>query len=167
MKPAFKTFVFTRILLLALLLFCIAVSYGQKTYNLDAPKTEAQLIGKATKTTDFAIYKTVKYPVYISTKGKMFIVYKNTKGNYSKKYLQVAPTSTSSILPVSLNNSPEISGTYTQGWEDGYCAGWKDIKGNLAICPIAPIAPLPKINQSTYQDGYNRGFLAGRNAASK
>jgi hypothetical protein len=167
MKPAFKTFVFTRILILALLLLCITVSYSQKTYNLDAPKTEAQLIGKATKTSDFAIYKTIKYPVYISEKGKMFIVYKNIKGNYSKKYLQTTSTSTSTILPVSLNNSPVINNSYSQGWEDGYCAGWKDIKGNLAICPIAPIAPLPKINQSTYQDGHNRGFLAGRKAASK
>ena len=25
---------------------------------------------------------------------------------------------------------------YNEGWEDGFCEGWKDEKGQFAICPI-------------------------------
>ena len=62
-------------------------TYGQKIYNLDAPKTEMQIIGKSTKTNDFAILKTIKYPMYVSAKGKLFIVSRNKKGLFTKKYI--------------------------------------------------------------------------------
>jgi hypothetical protein len=55
---------------------------------------------------------------------------------------------------------------YEDGWEDGYCEGWKDVKGQFAICPIAPICPIPEIKCSEgYRCGYNRGFKAGMRAA--
>ena len=51
---------------------------------------------------------------------------------------------------------------YDEGWEDGFCEGWKDEKGQYAICPIAPIAPIPKLNcMEGYKCGYNRGFKYG------
>ena len=58
---------------------------------------------------------------------------------------------------------------FSEGFKDGYCEGWKDVKGQYAICPIAPIAPLPKIGQSrdSYRDGYNTGFKAGMRAARR
>lgn len=56
---------------------------------------------------------------------------------------------------------------FCEGWEDGYCEGWKDVKGQYAICPIAPICPIPEIGQDTYKGGYNRGFKAGSRAAQK
>lgn len=56
---------------------------------------------------------------------------------------------------------------FSQGWEDGYCEGWKDVKGQLAICPIAPIAPIPPIGQDTYRGGYNMGFKAGYRKANQ
>ncbi len=56
---------------------------------------------------------------------------------------------------------------FCDGWEDGYCEGWKDVKGQLAICPITPICPIPEIGQNSYRGGYNRGFKAGMKAANK
>ena len=51
---------------------------------------------------------------------------------------------------------------YNEGWEDGFCEGWKDEKGQFVICPIAPIAPIPKLNcMEGYKCGYNRGFKYG------
>jgi hypothetical protein len=54
---------------------------------------------------------------------------------------------------------------YCIGWKEGYCEGWKDVKGQLAICPITPICPIPRLGQDRYRDGYNRGFKAGALAA--
>ena len=52
--------------------------------------------------------------------------------------------------------------TYCDGWKEGYVAGWcyKDEYG--CIEPEPPICPLAKINQETFKDGYNRGFLKGK-----
>ena len=55
-----------------------------------------------------------------------------------------------------------VDDAYNKGWSDGYCEGWKQIKGQYAICPISPLAPLPKIECSSgYKCGYNRGFRKG------
>ena len=62
-----------------------------KTFDLDVkiPKTEQQQIGKAEKTANTAIYKSVNYPVYTTSKGKLFIVYPNKEGTgYNKKYIK-------------------------------------------------------------------------------
>ena len=54
---------------------------------------------------------------------------------------------------------------FDNGFKDGFCAGYKDEEacGNLSICPIAPIAPIPSVSQSSssYNDGYNSGFKVG------
>jgi len=68
----------------------------------------------------------------------------------------------------SMNNKEvTVVSDYCDGWEEGYCEGWKDVKGQLAICPITPICPIPDIGQDTYKGGYNRGFKAGSRAAQK
>lgn len=54
-----------------------------------------------------------------------------------------------------------IHSEFCNGWKDGYCEGWKDVKGQLALCPITPICPIPRFGQDRYRDGYNRGFKAG------
>ena len=56
---------------------------------------------------------------------------------------------------------------FNEGFEDGWCEGYKDVKGQLTICPIAPIAPLPPIDANTYKGGYNIGFKAGRKKAQE
>lgn len=62
-----------------------------------------------------------------------------------------------------------IQSKFDEGFKDGHCEGWKDVKGEYSICPIAPIPPIPKIGQSSdsYKDGYNTGFKAGMKAANK
>lgn len=53
------------------------------------------------------------------------------------------------------------SSTFGDGWRSGWKAGWKQVKGRYSIAPVAPVAPVPKPGENTFQDGYNRGFLAG------
>jgi hypothetical protein len=60
-----------------------------------------------------------------------------------------------------------IKSDFKDGFSDGYCEGWKDVKGQMAICPITPVAPIPKINQNTYKGGYNAGFKKGRKKAKE
>ena len=31
------------------------------------------------------------------------------------------------------------SSEYREGFKDGYCEGWKDVKGQYAYCPYAPL----------------------------
>ena len=38
---------------------------------------------------------------------------------------------------------------FDKGFDDGHCEGWKDIKGQYSICPVSPIAPIPKVSQSS------------------
>jgi hypothetical protein len=62
-----------------------------KVFNLDIkiPKTEAEQLAKSTITSNTAIYKNNKYPVYATSKGKLFIVYPNKdRTGYNKKYLK-------------------------------------------------------------------------------
>jgi hypothetical protein len=55
-----------------------------------------------------------------------------------------------------------VKSDYVRGWEDGWCEGWKDVKGRDAYCPYAPYAPYPEYNCSEgYRCGYNRGFKYG------
>lgn len=55
---------------------------------------------------------------------------------------------------------------YDKGWEDGHCEGWKDVKGQMSLCPLTPLCPLPELDCSEgYKCGYNRGFKAGMKAA--
>jgi hypothetical protein len=71
------------------LLFLIGIQTisAQEVYNLDKPKTEKELIGKAEATFNTAIYQKMTYPVYKTAKGKLFIVYINKKGFPAKKYI--------------------------------------------------------------------------------
>ena len=56
---------------------------------------------------------------------------------------------------------------YCEGWDLGYCEGWQSIKGQLAMCPMTPICPIPEVLENEYNDGYNRGFLKGRADAKR
>ena len=51
---------------------------------------------------------------------------------------------------------------YCEGFEEGYKGGYCYRKYSC-IAPITPICPIARIGEDTYQDGYNRGFLAGLN----
>ena len=55
-----------------------------------------------------------------------------------------------------------LSDEYCSGWDSGYKQGWCYGRGVGCIEPIVPICPIPRINESTFQDGYNRGFIQGK-----
>jgi flagellar biosynthesis/type III secretory pathway protein FliH len=69
------------------------------------------------------------------------------------------------ILTLLISLSFTSATDYCDGWEEGYCEGFKDVKGRLAWCPVTPLCPLPEVYQNTYKDGYNRGFKKGRKDA--
>jgi hypothetical protein len=56
--------------------------------------------------------------------------------------------------------------SYCDGWKTGYVRGYcgTDI---YCIKPIVPICPVPLPNFNTYQDGYDRGFKAGKKKADE
>lgn len=81
------------------------------------------------------------------------------------KVLKILLLSASMILGSVLLTSAthNVDNNYEIGWEDGYCEGWKDVKGQLSLCPLTPLTPLPKLDcYEGYKCGYNRGFKAGR-----
>lgn len=54
----------------------------------------------------------------------------------------------------------------TSGFCEGYKAGYKAgycYREFACIPPLPPLCPLPELGETTYQDGYNRGFLNGLN----
>ena len=51
--------------------------------------------------------------------------------------------------------------SYCKGWATGYTEGWC-YPSVYCNAPNPPNCPIPKINLTTYQDGYNRGFIKGR-----
>jgi hypothetical protein len=63
----------------------------------------------------------------------------------------------------------KIETEYQEGWADGHCEGWKDVKGKYAYCPYPPYAPFPTYPKSSrsYTDGYNDGFKRGTADAKK
>jgi hypothetical protein len=52
---------------------------------------------------------------------------------------------------------------FCEGFHAGYNAGWC-YQQYGCLQPLPPLCPLPNLGESTYQDGYNRGFLAGLHA---
>lgn len=53
-----------------------------------------------------------------------------------------------------------LASAFCDGYKDGYKAGYCYQQFGC-IPPIPPICPIPNVGETTYQDGYNRGFIAG------
>lgn len=56
---------------------------------------------------------------------------------------------------------------YSAGWKRGWVDGWKHVKGKRAMTPMVPMAPMPPFGRKSEQDGYEDGFVAGREAAMR
>lgn len=52
---------------------------------------------------------------------------------------------------------------FSRGFEEGFKKGYCYERGIGCLAPIAPIAPIPNVNEKSdnYTDGYNRGFQVG------
>jgi len=59
------------------------------------------------------------------------------------------------------------SSDFEQGWEDGFCSGWKDVRGQFTVCPVTPVAPVPKVGMDNYKGGFVEGFKRGTRDASR
>lgn len=69
--------------ILGLLLTTSMIS-AQKVYNLDVKPIKKEF----TLTSDVATYKGINYPVYMSKKGKLFIIVTSKSGKEYRKYLK-------------------------------------------------------------------------------
>jgi len=86
-------------------------------------------------------------------------------GNTSCKENLVAEDSKTNI---ELNNNILIDWEdYVKGWKEGYCEGYKDVKGIGYDCPGFTPNPPNQFDQSkkNYKGGYNAGFKAGSKKA--
>jgi len=50
---------------------------------------------------------------------------------------------------------------FCQGFKDGFCEGYKDVKGSYSVCPVTPVCPVPEVGKNSYNGGYNTGFKVG------
>lgn len=67
------------------------------------------------------------------------------------------------LLMIPLLSFSVTASSFCDGWKKGYKAGYcYQVTG--CISPIVPTCPIAKVGENTYQDGYNRGFVAGRAA---
>jgi hypothetical protein len=48
---------------------------------------------------------------------------------------------------------------FKKGYKNGYC-----FEQELCLAPLTPLCPLPKLNQDSYQNGYDVGFVKGKEA---
>lgn len=55
---------------------------------------------------------------------------------------------------------------FSNGYKEGYKAGYCYEQGFGCLPPLPPLPPLPRINESSYTDGYNRGFSDGKSKRS-
>jgi len=78
-----------KLILLLVMISCTNFySYGQKVYNLDAQKVKSKYSVYYKPTGDFAIHNGKQYIVYISQKGKYFIIVTSKSGKTYKKYFK-------------------------------------------------------------------------------
>lgn len=56
--------------------------------------------------------------------------------------------------------STSFADSFCDGFESGFKQGACDGKFGC-IEPISPICPIPNIGESSFRDGYNRGFKNG------
>jgi len=61
--------------------------------------------------------------------------------------------------------SEEPSNDYCEGFERGYCLGWRSVKGRLSSCPAVPSCPTPEAGADEYDDGVIEGYRQGREDA--
>ena len=67
------------------------------------------------------------------------------------------------FITLSLNISFDRSYDYCDGWEEGYIEGYCYLIINC-VEPVVPVCPVPLVGQERQQDGFNRGFEAGKKA---
>lgn len=75
----------------------------------------------------------------------------------TKAFLIVALIYALIICPIILQENKD----FCKGWEEGYKAGWCFEIDNC-IEPVSPVCPVPEAWETTYKDGYNRGFTQGK-----
>ena len=64
-------------------------------------------------------------------------------------------------LPLIIFTSMQKS-NYCEGWFAGYPQGYCYDEPYNCIPPPTPICPIPDIGRNTYEDGYQDGFMKGK-----
>jgi len=58
-----------------------------------------------------------------------------------------------------------VTDTYCEGFDKGFAQRYCLLTNNAAVDALPPVCPEPLFGAESAQDGYNRGFLVGLNAA--
>jgi len=53
-----------------------------------------------------------------------------------------------------------LASGFCEGFKEGYKAGYCH-NDSFCLPPLPPLCPLPGLGETSFQDGYNRGFLSG------
>ncbi len=73
--------------------------------------------------------------------------------------LAIALCAMSAALGVAAPSASSQTG-FCAGFADGYGEGYCYQRG-MCMRPMTPMCPMQRMGESTYQDGYNRGFAMG------
>jgi hypothetical protein len=60
-----------------------------------------------------------------------------------------------------------LASDFSEGWTQGFAAGWKQVRGPASLAPLPPLPPLPPLGENDYKDGFAAGTLAGAEAAQE
>lgn len=84
--------------------------------------------------------------------------------------LKISQSNNTVIVDDSKNNESEKTKTFCNGWEEGYKVGlkhWATENRKSVPLKLTPICPIAKINQDTYQHGFNLGIEKAKNDCNK
>lgn len=73
---------------------------------------------------------------------------------------------TISVFLLCLNPMP-VQSDFCSGFTEGFCSGYRNVKGDNAVCPVTPTCPVAEIGKDSYKGGYNTGFIQGLNKAKQ
>jgi hypothetical protein len=65
------------------------------------------------------------------------------------------------LLAITISTTT-VDSDFCEGFEKGYKNGYCFKEALPCLSPLPPLCPLPELNQDSYQDGYNVGFVRGR-----
>lgn len=93
----------------------------------------------------------------------LFAVFALTLISFTQLTRDHVITETDGDIVIEWYSETETTTPFDEGWETGFCEGWKDVKGQNVWCPSTPWAPTPDWDcGDSYRCGYNRGFKFAR-----
>lgn len=68
-------------------------------------------------------------------------------------------------LVTGLSAKGQMTDSYVEGFDDGFCEGYRSVEGEYSVCPHASYPSYPDYDKNNYKGGVSKGFREGRRAA--